>query len=663
MSDVSDNQNTGSLLIPKISLVEHQNSKMNENKKSSFSRSHKKLWLIIGGIAVSLLLMVLTVGMLSFRVYKDGLAVRDSVVKVESAVKDEDIEKIKAETGNLKNKLLTLKGSYRKMAFFRVIPYAGSFYSDGVHAMNVAQYAVEAGDILIEAVEPYADIIGFGSKSKQSASGEQTAQERLDFVVKTIPDLIPKADSLSQKAALIKKELDQIDPERYPEKIKGKEVRSKLVQLIELTDQAEIYIKNAKPLLEATPYLMGVGEVRKYMVLFQNDKELRPTGGFLTAYSIAKVEKGRFEPVLSSDIYNLDSTYKPRIPVPDPLIKYLKGPYLISKNYRLRDMNWSPDFAESMKLFSDEAQSVGIKDIDGIIAVDTQVLVNLLNVIGPVNVPGFGAFSTAEEPKCKCPQVIYELESFADIEGPVVWSQDEPGKIIFAPPNYDNRKKIIGPLMNSILANTLGQPKDKIPALFNALLTSLTEKHILFYIFDDSVQKAIKDFGIGGTVSNYEWDYLQINDANLGGRKSNLYVTQEVTQDIDIAKDGSVTKTVTITYKNPEKQDGWLNSILPNWVRVYVPKGSKLISFDGVESKEKAYDELEKTVFAGYFALRPQGASKIILKYKLPVKMNNNYKIFIQKQAGKDSVLYTVNIGKRSNEFLLKTDRELKFKI
>jgi hypothetical protein len=331
---------------------------------------------------------------------------------------------------------------------------------------------------------------------------------------------------------------------------------------------------------------------------------------------------------------------------------------------RLRDINWSPDFYESMKLFYNEAKKVGIGDVDGIIAVDTQLLVNLLDVLGPIGVPGYGDYSTKIEPKCNCPQVIYELESFADVEGAVVWSQDEPGKIIFAPENYDNRKKIIGPLMNSILANALGQGKEKISSLFGVGMKSLFEKHVMLYITDEKAQKAVEDFGIAGKMRPFEWDYLMVNDANLGGRKSNLYVTQEVSQEITVAKDGSVEKEVVITYKNPEKYDGWLNSVLPNWVRVYVPKGSELIAFDGVEEKADPYEDLGKTVFAGFFNLRPEGIAKLTLKYKLPFKVNDKeYKMLIQKQPGKDTVQSVVSINKHEQEFILSEDKELKIKI
>jgi len=309
-----------------------------------------------------------------------------------------------------------------------------------------------------------------------------------------------------------------------------------------------------------------------------------------------------------------------------------------------------------------EAEKVGIGNIDGVIAVDTQVLVYLLDVLGQIGVPGFGNFSTKIEPRCNCPQVIYELESFADTEGPIVWDPAGTGKIIYAPPNYDNRKKIIGPLMNSILANALGQPKDKLPKLFEAGFKSLLEKHILFYLNDAKAQAGVEAFGIAGRIKDYDGDYLQINDANLGGRKSNLYVTQEVSQKIEISK-GELIKTLTITYKNPEKQDGWLNSVLPNWVRVYVPKGSKLVGSEGLEDKAQPYEDLNKTVFAGFFKLRPEGVSKISFTYKLPFKPGKSLKLLIQKQPGTNTPLYLIEFPKMNEEFFLKTDKEIPIRL
>ncbi len=532
--------------------------------------------------------------------------------------------------------------------------------------MRAGQAGLDAGDIVLTTIQPYADLLGFTGITENvlaAKTGEQTTQDRIDFIVKTIPDLVPKIDSISAKAKIVSDEISQINPDRYKnKKFQGKELSALIISAQGLSAQTTELLINGKPMLEKAPYLLGMDSPRVYLMLFQNDKELRPTGGFMTAYAIMKVDKAKFEPISSNDIYNLDAQYKPSIKAPEPLIKYIKGPYILSQNLRLRDMNWSPDFAMSMQMFTDSIKEVGVKNIDGIIGVDTQLLTNLLNVIGPIGVPGFGNFSTAIDPQCNCAQVIHELESFADVEGPIIWDP-LTGKIILRPPNSDNRKKIIGPLMNSILANALGQPKDKLANLFTAGFTSLIEKHVLLYIFDQNTEKAVSDVGLGGTIKDFDGDYLHINDANLGGRKSNLYATEEVEQKVDISAGGGVTKTVTITYKNPQSQDGWLNSVLPTWVRVYVPKGSTLVTSEGLEAKAEPYEDLGKTVFAGFFQLRPEGVSKVTFQYKLPFKVVKQYKLLIQKQPGTDGFLYTVNVGKHSEEFFLKTDKEIKIGI
>lgn len=653
-----------SLLIPKISLQgELQKDRKTESVRSFLLKLLAKRKKRFGILLISFFVLILAFGILGLRVYLIGNKLKSSITNLQKALDAQDFQKLKEELANTQTSVSELQKTYKFIAWTRYIPFLGEYVADGEHAISAGLSGTEAALIVVDTIEPFADIIGFKKDDKLPQGSNETTQDKLDFLIKALPELIPKADELSQKASVVKSEIDEIDPKDYPKTFFGKPIREKIEKGVEMVNIGATLAINGKPLLEASPYLFGVDAQRTYLILFQNDKELRPTGGFITAYSIATVNYGKFESVSSNDIYNLDNLYTPEVPAPEPLRKYIKGPYLISKNYLLRDMNWSPDFYESMKLFTKEVQDAGIEDIDGVIAVDTQLLVNILGVLGEIQVEGYGGYSNNIVEVCMCPQVVYELENFADLEGPIVWSENEPGKIVYAPPNYDNRKKIIGPMMNTILADVLGLPNAKIPALFEALAKSIFEKHVLMFMFEAGVQEAVEKFGLGGRIVDYEGDYLFVNDANLGGRKSNLYVTQEINQDIEIESDGSVVKTLTITYKNPMRHDGWLNSVLPNWVRVYVPKGSELLNFEGAEEQEEAYEEFEKTVFAGYFELRPQGIAKLTLKYKLPFKIKDEYRLLIQKQPGKDAPLYTVNFGKRMEEFSLKTDRELKFSL
>ena len=63
-------------------------------------------------------------------------------------------------------------------------------------------------------------------------------------------------------------------------------------------------IVKIQPLIKLMPDLLGVSDVKRYLVLFQNDAELRATGGFITAYAVFGIDKGSIGVEQSEDIYN-----------------------------------------------------------------------------------------------------------------------------------------------------------------------------------------------------------------------------------------------------------------------------------------------------------------------------------------------------------------------
>lgn len=598
-------------------------------------------------------------GFVLFGLYREGVSFYRNIDSFFDSVKTQDINKAKQKLSDSKGDLSKIYSNYQKIIWFKYLPFLGKYFEDAGYAINVLKHGIDGLEVVILDIDATSNVLDV----QKSANGDIYTQ-RLDLLVGIFTRVIANYDLLIERINLIDAEIANINPQDYPEKIGGFYLRQSMDDYILSFKAVRHFFINSKALLGEVPYFLGLESARQYMIVFQNDKELRPTGGFITAYTLAKVEKGNFEPILSSDIYDLDDKYSPTIQAPDPIINHIKGPYVLFPNLRLRDMNWSPDFAVSMELFAKEAQKAGVKNIDGIISVDTEALLRLVEAIGAIEVPGYGEYSSEIISVCKCPQVIYELESFASIEGPIVWSENESGKVVFAPENYDDRKKIIGPLMNALINSVFNLPVEKMPLLVKAFIDSFSQKHIMLYMFDEKAQSAIEIANLGGRINDFDGDYLHINDSNLGGRKSNLYVTQEVSQKINILKGNEIEKIVTITYKNPEKYDGWLNSVLPNWLRVYVPKGSQLISAEGFWEKVEPYDELGKTVFAGYFELRPQGIAKITLKYKLPFVLKDNlYSLRMQKQPGKKPFLYSVDFGYTKKEFFLSTDKDIVHKM
>ena len=66
---------------------------------------------------------------------------------------------------------------------------------------------------------------------RTAGSGEKTTQDRITFLVTTIDKIGPDLDKISEKFQVVKNEIDQIDPKRYPEKFKGQKIREPLRKL------------------------------------------------------------------------------------------------------------------------------------------------------------------------------------------------------------------------------------------------------------------------------------------------------------------------------------------------------------------------------------------------------------------------------------------------
>lgn len=610
------------------------------------TRGMKLRFILIPILAIAVLVVI--VGILSVPVYTSAKSLAAETEKLVQAAREQDLPAVEGRIPSEKNALEQFKKSLGPLAWTQWVPVLGSYWKDADHGVKAAEELLDAGDLSIKAIAPYADIIGLKG-ARKAGSGAEKAQDRIAFVVATADKLAPQLEAIGQKLAVAKGELDKVDPNRYPESFQEKPLRELLTKGIEAVDQASLVINEAKPVLEVAPWLLGNDKRRTYLVLFQNDAELRPTGGFWTGYALLSVDKGKVTPLFSGDIYDLDARYQGGLRAPKPLIDFIADPYkkeqLAGKApaWRLRDMNLSPDFRVSVETFLTEYTKMGSAKIDGVVAIDTQVLVSLLKVLGPIGVPGFGNFSAEKDPRCNCPQVIYQLESIIGVVTPYF---------------RENRKGVIGPLMHSVLANAVGSPKERMPGLFEAALNNVLQKHVLFYFPDKKAQAAMESFNLAGRVRKAGGDYLFVADSNMAGAKSNLYVQEEVTDTVEVQSNKAV-HNLTVSYKNPQKADEWLNAPYRDWFRVYVPKGAKLLENSGSELTVKTGEDLGKTVFEGFFTMRPLGVAKLSFKYEVPLG-SGSYTLLVQKQGGTLGFKYSVVINGKKNDFVLLQDKELR---
>ncbi|HZZ98410.1 MAG TPA: DUF4012 domain-containing protein [Candidatus Saccharimonadia bacterium] len=592
-------------------------------------------------VLIPLLILVGAAGAYGYTKYqqlsKSTQELQAAAVAAEEALKSQNLPETDKKLTEVEAKFTVVRDQYNSMAWMKAVPFVNAYYNDGVHGLNAGEAGIAAGRTAVKAIEPYADVLGFtGAGSFTGGS----VDNRVKLLLETLSKIQPVMDQLTSQLDTVDSELAQINENRYPVSFRGHEIRSKITTVKDLAAGAKNAVVEGRPVLEVLPDVAGAtGKRKKYLVIFQNDNEIRPTGGFMTAYATLYIENGTVSLEKSDDIYQLDTKFANKPAAPPILLKYLTT----EKRWNIRDMNTSPDVKNSMDVFwSYYSKLPGEpRDVDGIVMVDTHVLSDLVKLLGPVEVPGFGTFSAETDKRCDCPQIIYALSEIVDRPTPFLRA---------------DRKGIIGPMMQGVLAKAYGAPHQLWPDLFKMAGSEVQGKHVQFYFFDPKIQAAAESIDAAGRVQNTpnNSDYFMLVDANLGGAKSNLFITSDVLHEVSAPTGGNLEETVTVTYKNPhpgsncnlEAGQLCLNGKLFDWVRIYLPKGAQIgdtLGFD--QDSVKTYDELDHTVVEGVFTLEPLNQAKIKVSYKVPYTDTKNYNLYIEKQGGaKDtSTVLSVN--------------------
>jgi hypothetical protein len=393
--------------------------------------------------------------------------------------------------------------------------------------------------------------------------------------------------------------------------------------------------------------IFGNNGPRRYLIVFENNQEMRATGGFIGSYGLLKTANGKIQDLKIEGIYNPDGQLKINVVPPRPIQK-------ISATWSTHDANWWPDFPKSAQKIAWFYEKTGGPTVDGVIAVTPVLLQKMLEVTGPIEMPQYNKTITAKN-------FVKSIQQEVEID----YNKKE-----------NKPKKILADLTPKLFAKffDLKNPQ-QIAEVIKVMLTALEEKHILINLNDQESQKTVEEQGWAGNILTTEGDYLAVINSNINGYKTDGVIRETINHQAEIKPDGTILDTVIITRKhNGGNTDyEWWNKVNSNYMRVYVPQGSQLISVSGqtwefneerlvykklgfkvdpdVAREEKfmkidpksgtrIYDENGKTVFANWVYVSPQEQVTVIYKYKLPFKLNiqkaqqDTYSFLMQKQAG-----------------------------
>ncbi|MEK7161479.1 MAG: hypothetical protein AAB729_02200, partial [Patescibacteria group bacterium] len=279
---------------------------------------------------------------------------------------------------------------------------------------------------------------------------------------------------------------------------------------------------------------------------------------------------------------------------------------------------------------------------DLVVAMTPNLIIDWLKITGPVSLPHYGLTLTADN-FIEQTQVATTLNENSPINAP---------------------KQILADLVPLLLQKLSEADKAAWPQIIQALQDNLSHKQIVLYAKNPELQNQLASFHWDGRVLDTERDYLSIISSNLGGTKSDLFIEQKNELKTSVSGGGDITNELTITRTNKLPDlEGTKNT---SFIRIFVPKGSKLVSVLGFDYKNLEFpedinykidsgvltweknslrdvlsgttigQEAGKTFFGNWLTIKGGESRSVKITYQLPFKLGDidNYSLLVQKQIG-----------------------------
>jgi len=397
---------------------------------------------------------------------------------------------------------------------------------------------------------------------------------------------------------------------------------------------------------------LGFNGERTYLMVFQNNQELRPTGGFIGSVAHVSTDNGEITAlnVPEGGSYDVSGLSQENVQAPQPLLA-------LNKYLEFHDMNWFSDFPESAVHLIQAYESATDESVDGIMSFTPDVLQNLLDLTGPIDLTIDG--TTIEVSSDSLLSILR-----ADIEDKKSEGSQQP-------------KRIIGEMMPVIIQKAFNLPAKDQVQLAVILDKLLREKDILIYAEDSQTQARMEKAGVTGSLTAPKTDdALAVVEANIRGGKTDRSINRHITMESTEMNDGFVYTTVTLTHQHTGGlYDTFVSEPHVSYVRFYVPQSAEFVEAEGFTSLPqdeyfepdllakqdpsiarveasttiynasgtRSYDEYGMKVFANWVEVEQGQSTSASLTYRIPDRrlVDGFWTLGVRQQPGLHNVSVT----------------------
>lgn len=382
-------------------------------------------------------------------------------------------------------------------------------------------------------------------------------------------------------------------------------------------------MRKMKKVFTLLPDLLGEKEEQTILLLFANNMELRPGGGFIGSFAIAKTRYFGLQDLQILDVYDADGQLSAHVEPPSPIRNYLNQPH-----WFLRDSAFFPDFYDTYQQATFFLQKeLGMSSWSGAALITTSGVKNIIGAFNELYIPDYNEKITKDNFYIKT-QYFAEHDFF---------------------PGSTQKKSFL----SSVVQQLLSQAELADPLLLStAIVEGFDQKNMVLFMNSQSSQKKLDELYWSGRLatpfcpatakSNCYADFQFPLDANLGVNKTNFFVDQTYATKTVIDDSGLINTTVTIDYVNNSLSEVFPGGTYKNYFQILLPADSQLTTLLVDGNRLPSYDsQTGKNKVIGFLMeIQPQGKKTVSLSYTSSLRFKKGkaiYQLVIQKQIGAQS--------------------------
>jgi len=683
---------------PEASSIRKNLTLKNKSKEKKRKRSKRRKWINRSIIFLAFLLSFLGVSAY-FYIITPILNIRESVYEIESIaiettsdLEDKDISNLDENIGRINREIESINNEIDGLAFLKSTSLTKGYYEN---LQIVSGIAEDSNELIKRSVPRLKNVLvssGFKVNDERVVKQTDDDEGALTLVMSELPLYIDLYEDIEPDLLSIFDQINSINRSYLPT-VPGVNLSKNLAEFEDFTKTYPKKSDQVIQFLEYVPDLIGSDEPANYLLILQNETEMRSSGGLLTAFGSMTLENGEFdESIQLEDTWNLElylnsiGVSTGNVNIYGQLAMMLDGCGAVSM--RAQDSGIYPDLNWTMNKFAeyyDLARFYNPNDYpeyDHILIINNAFAENLLNLIQPLEVEGFGEVTA---------------ENFFDL----IKTETDRSDLVFDP----ERKAIVGDIANVAKERFSELPITEFPKVLDLFVDSVYARDLAIASTNEDIQEYLDRYALSGRMfQEFEGDYFHLNEAQNCSLKLNKWVRNTVNHNININDDGSIQKNISVDWEQPKIYEPGLDAQYSQsisfsyraWVRLFTPAD---VLDENIYVNEFESNGLLASGYLGYFPVEyfdevsnkavsdniiqfdhrrfseddPIPTQNLTVNYRLPDSLNfiangESYDLFLQKHPGKSwGEKHTFNINYKgqtyTTDLTLDQDKVLTFNV